>query len=187
MKKIFLKLLQTLRILFYSLISSRFINEAKIFQPLLVEGNGVVIIKKKVTIGVPPAPGFYSGYSFINARNANAYIEIGENTRINNNFCIISNGAKIIIGKDCLFGFNTIIIDSDFHDLDKNSRFGGKNVINADVIIEDNVFIGNNVQILKGVTIGKNSIIGSGSVVVKNIESDCIAAGNPCKIIKKLE
>ena len=38
--------------------------------------------------------------------------------------------------------------------------------------------------ILKGVKIGARSVIGSGSIVTQNIPSDCIAAGNPCKIIK---
>ena len=41
-----------------------------------------------------------------------------------------------------------------------------------------------NVTILKGVTIGARSVIGSGSVVTKSIPADCIAAGNPCKIIR---
>ncbi|HIS10399.1 MAG TPA: acyltransferase, partial [Candidatus Avibacteroides excrementipullorum] len=48
------------------------------------------------------------------------------------------------------------------------------------------VFIGMNCLILKGVTIGARSIIAAGSVVTKNIPSDCIAAGNPAKVIKHL-
>ena len=38
--------------------------------------------------------------------------------------------------------------------------------------------------ILKGVTVGARSVIGSGSIVTKSIPSDCIAAGNPCKVIR---
>jgi acetyltransferase-like isoleucine patch superfamily enzyme len=38
--------------------------------------------------------------------------------------------------------------------------------------------------VLKGVTIGAKTIIGAGSVVIKDIPADCIAAGNPCKVIK---
>ena len=52
------------------------------------------------------------------------------------------------------------------------------------IVIEDDVLIGTRCIILKGVTIGARSIIGSGSVVVKSIPADCIAAGNPCKIIR---
>lgn len=54
-------------------------------------------------------------------------------------------------------------------------------------MIEDDVFIGMNTIVLKGVTIGARSVIGAGSVVVKSIPADCIAVGNPAKVIKRLE
>ncbi len=54
------------------------------------------------------------------------------------------------------------------------------------VKIEDNAWIGGGVVILPGVTIGKNSVIGAGSVVTKSIPADCVAVGNPCKVIHKL-
>lgn len=56
----------------------------------------------------------------------------------------------------------------------------------APIVIEDNVLVGARCIILKGVTIGARSIIGSGSIVTKDIPSDCIAAGNPCKVIKSI-
>ena len=54
------------------------------------------------------------------------------------------------------------------------------------IFIEDDVWIGAHSIILKGVTIGARSIIGAGSVVTKSIPADCVAAGNPCKVIRKL-
>jgi acetyltransferase-like isoleucine patch superfamily enzyme len=57
----------------------------------------------------------------------------------------------------------------------------------APVTIEDDVWIGAQCIILKGVTIGARSIIGAGSVVTKDIPADCVAAGNPCRIIKELK
>ena len=54
------------------------------------------------------------------------------------------------------------------------------------VTIGSNVWIGGNVVINPGVTIGNNVVIGSGSVVVKDIPSNTIAAGNPCKVIRKI-
>ena len=55
------------------------------------------------------------------------------------------------------------------------------------VSIGNNVWIGGSVTILPGVTIGDNVTIGAGSVVAKDIPSNSIAVGNPCKVIKKLE
>ena len=52
--------------------------------------------------------------------------------------------------------------------------------------IGDNVWIGANVCILPGVTIGNNVVIGAGSVVNKDIPEGVIAAGNPCKVIRKI-
>ena len=46
--------------------------------------------------------------------------------------------------------------------------------------------IGAHSVILKGVTIGARTIIGAGSVVTKSIPADCVAVGNPCKVIRKL-
>ena len=47
-------------------------------------------------------------------------------------------------------------------------------------------WITSNVTILPGVTIGDNTVIGAGSVVTKNIPSGVFAAGNPCKVIRKI-
>lgn len=60
------------------------------------------------------------------------------------------------------------------------------NIKSAPITIEDDVWIGAHCIILKGVTIGARSIIGAGSVVTKSIPPDCIAAGNPCKIISRM-
>lgn len=54
------------------------------------------------------------------------------------------------------------------------------------ITIEDNVWIGGGVILLPGVTIGKNSVIGAGSVVTRSIPENCVAVGNPCRVIKHL-
>ena len=55
------------------------------------------------------------------------------------------------------------------------------------VAIGNNVFIGMKATILKGVHIGDNVIIGANSLVNKDIPDNCVAAGNPCKVIVGLE
>ena len=52
--------------------------------------------------------------------------------------------------------------------------------------IEDNVWIGGGAIILPGVTIGRNSVIGAGRVVTRSIPADCVAVGNPCRVIKHM-
>ena len=53
-------------------------------------------------------------------------------------------------------------------------------------IIGNNVFIGCNAIILKGVTIGDNATIGAGSVVTKDIPSNVVAVGNPCRVLREI-
>ena len=54
------------------------------------------------------------------------------------------------------------------------------------IIIGNNVWLGGGVIVNPGITIGNNVVIGSGSVVTKDIPSNVIAVGNPCKIIRKI-
>lgn len=114
---------------------------------------------------------------------------IGENVGISQT-ALCALDADITIGNNTLLGGGVKIYSSDFHSieyknrrdpegLDRNSRQS------ASVIIGEDCFIGAGTIILKGVTIGARTIIGAGSVVTKSIPADCIAAGNPCQIIKK--
>lgn len=118
----------------------------------------------------------------------NAEIVIGNNVGISS-ACLWAN-SSIKIGNNVKIGGDCIIIDTDAHSLDHiNRRYfqsDNLNTHNAPITIEDDVLIGTRCIILKGVTIGARSIIGAGSIVSKNIPADCIAAGNPAKVIKQL-
>lgn len=105
-----------------------------------------------------------------------AIIEIGNNVGMSG--CIIACFKYVKIGNNVRIGGNCTIFDGDFH-LD-DSRAGEP----KDVIIEDNVWLGYDVIVLKGVHIGPNTVIGAGSIVTRDIPSNCMAAGNPCKVIK---
>ena len=92
---------------------------------------------------------------------------------------IVSNHS-VNIGNNVLIGANCQIGDRDGH----SNRYKSSS---KPITIEDDVWLGMNVTVLKGVTIGEHSIIGANSVVTKDIPANCIAAGNPCKVIKLLE
>lgn len=95
---------------------------------------------------------------------------------------------SITIGSHVDIGANCTIMDNDAHSLDYRIRRTPSVDFakSAPIVIEDDVLIGTNCIILKGVHIGARSIIGAGSVVTKDIPSDCIAAGNPCRVIRKI-
>lgn len=99
---------------------------------------------------------------------------------------------SITIGDHVNIGANCIIMDGDIHNtnwqLRRLDRISSEKIPykHKPIIIEDDVWIGANSIVLKGVTIGARTIIGAGSVVTKDIPADCIAAGNPCKVIKML-
>ena len=54
------------------------------------------------------------------------------------------------------------------------------------ITIASNVWIGSGVQVLPGVTIGEGTTIGAGSVVTRDIPARCVAAGNPCRVLRRL-
>ena len=57
---------------------------------------------------------------------------------------------------------------------------------NAPIRIGRNCWLGANVSVMPGVTIGDNVVIGAGSVVTKDLPSNVIAVGNPCKILREV-
>lgn len=57
---------------------------------------------------------------------------------------------------------------------------------NMPVVIEDNVWIGAGAIILPGVRIGENTVIGAGSVVTKDIPSNVVAIGSPCRVMRDI-
>lgn len=85
---------------------------------------------------------------------------------------------KITIGEKTMFSYGNIVITSK-HDIGDR-----REILTAPIVIGKNVWITTRCVILGGVTIGDNSIIGPLSVVTKDIPPNCLAAGNPAKVIK---
>lgn len=97
---------------------------------------------------------------------------------------IFSTDGNIVIKKGSILG-PRVKIHTGNHNYTGNLLPYDEDMIIGDVTIEENVWIGSDVIILPGITIGEGSVIGAGSVVSKNIPPLSIAAGNPCRIIKK--
>lgn len=123
----------------------------------------------------------------LSTMSPNAEIIIGNDVGLSGvSICAIK---RVQIGSRSLIGANVKVMDTDFHPLSPINRHltGAEKADYAEVSIGCNVFVGANSLILKGVSIGDNSVIGAGSVVVGNIPKNVIAAGNPCKVIRKLD
>lgn len=95
---------------------------------------------------------------------------------------------SIEIGDDTRIGANVKIVDTDFHPIDPDERLKGNNdaAICKPIKIGKNVFIGTNALILKGTVIGDNCVVGGGAVVSGHFENNCIIAGNPARVIKRI-
>ncbi|MDD3839111.1 MAG: sugar O-acetyltransferase [Clostridia bacterium] len=117
------------------------------------------------------------------------YCDYGYNIEVGKNFyanfgCVILDVNKVKIGDNVLLAPNVQIYTAA-HPIDATERIAGKEFAKP-ITIGDNVWIGGGAIICPGVGIGSNVTIGAGSVVTKNIPDNVVAAGNPCKIIKKI-
>ncbi len=120
-------------------------------------------------------PPFYCDYGI--------HIHVGKNFFANYN-CTIIDVAPVVIGDNCQMAPNVAIYTAGHpvHPAARNTAFE----YGIEVTIGDNVWIGGNTVILPGVHIGSNAVIGAGSVVTKDIPAWTVAAGNPCRVIRKI-
>jgi len=111
-------------------------------------------------------------------------IRVGKRFFANFHFTVLDE-APVTIGDDCFIGPNVSIYTA-CHSTDPEERRSRKEWAEP-VTIGNNVWIGGGVTILPGVTIGDNVTLGAGSVVTRDIPSDVVAAGNPCRVIRELK
>lgn len=107
----------------------------------------------------------------------------GEHFYANTGLTILDSN-RVEFGDHVLLGPHVSIYTSN-HPIDAGIRNTGLETAHP-VKIGNNVWVGGNTVINPGVTIGSNSVIGSGSVVTHDIEDSVIAAGNPCRVIRKI-
>jgi len=120
-------------------------------------------------------PPFWCDYGF--------NIAIGDRFFANHNTVIldcapVSFGDNVFIGPDC--GFHTA-----GHPIDADRRNRGLEYA-LPITVGSDVWIGAGVRVLPGVKIGSNVVIGAGSVVTKDIPSNCVAFGNPCRVVRPI-
>lgn len=144
----------------------------KVGDNSVVMGNLCVPANGKIEIG----DHFYLGlHSLIGSEQS---IKIGRCVIISNDVCIYDNNTHPTSPKArekmSLNGFS-------------NDNWSWRHASSAPVVIEDNVWIGQFCTILKGVTIGKGSIVATRSVVTKDVPPYTIVAGNPAKVVKRIE
>jgi acetyltransferase-like isoleucine patch superfamily enzyme/acyl carrier protein len=92
---------------------------------------------------------------------------------------------SVIIGDRCSIGWDCDIADTAWHRILVPGQEPGS--ISKQVVIEDHVWLGSHTIVLRGVTIGANSVICAGSVVGTNIPPNSLAAGNPARVLQKIE
>ncbi len=111
------------------------------------------------------------------------HVHFGKNVYANFNLTLVDD-THIYIGDHTMIGPN-VVIATGGHPLLPELRQKGYQY-NAPVHIGKNCWIGAGAIIVPGITIGDHSVIGAGSVVTKDIPSNVLAVGNPCKVLREI-
>lgn len=179
------------------------LTKVKYGKNLLLKGVPVIFNKggAELTIGddvsikssfLSNLVGLYSR-AIIVTRAPGAYIRIGNGVGISGATIYARKGIEI--GDNTAIGGNVKILDNDFHPIEVETRNrlladprgGDSELVPAkEIKIGKNCFIGCNAIILKGSVLGDGCVVGAGAVVAGKFEDNCIIAGNPAKVIKKI-
>ena len=132
------------------------------------------------------------------------FAEIGEGCYIEPPFHANFGGAHVHFGKSIYANFNLTLVDDTHIYVGDYTMFGPNVTVataghpilpelrekmyqyNFPVHIGKNCWIGAGVVIVPGITIGDNVVIGAGSVVTKDLPSNVVAVGNPCKVLREV-
>ncbi|MDR2531361.1 MAG: sugar O-acetyltransferase [Oscillospiraceae bacterium] len=114
---------------------------------------------------------------------AGKHVHFGNNVYANFNLTMVDD-THIYVGDHVLFAPN-VVITTATHPIHPPLR-SRQGQYNAEIHIGRNVWLGAGAVVLPGITIGENSVIGAGSIVTKDIPSNVVAVGNPCKIMREI-
>ena len=119
----------------------------------------------------------------LHANWAGKHVHFGDNVYANFNLTMVDD-THIYVGDCTLFGPNVVVATAG-HPIDPELRAKAYQ-FNMPVRIGKNCWIGAGAVILPGVIIGDNTVIGAGSVVTKDIPSNVVAVGNPCRVLREI-
>lgn len=121
---------------------------------------------------------------YSHAKGNNVSIEVGDDTSFfNTELYCYDNDSSIKIGNDCMFGYNTIVYNTDGHSI---LQYGKLTNRAGQLTIENHVWVAQNGEILKNSSVGDGSIIGRQAIVSgKFSETNVVLCGIPAKIIKR--
>ena len=178
-------------------------NRIEISEKVIGDGDGTIILDgDNNLIVVDPSALAFGGFFHL---TGGARVIIGEKVNASQLFVYAVHGAelriggwggfnglvrllmhepgKLTIGDNCLFAAEVDVTTSDMHsiiDVPTQERINYA----KDIMIGNRVWIGQRSMVLKGAQIGDGSIIGAQSVVTNTIPSNCVAAGNPAKLVR---
>lgn len=114
---------------------------------------------------------------------AGRHVHFGKNIYANFNLTLVDD-THIFVGDFTMFGPNVTVATAGHPILPELREQGYQ--YNAPVHIGKNCWIGAGAIILPGITIGDNVVVGAGSVVTKDLPSNVVAVGNPCKVLRQV-
>ena len=132
------------------------------------------------------------------------FAELGEDCYIETPFHANWGGRHVHFGSSIYANFNLTLVDDTHIYVGDFTQFGPNVVLataghpiapelreryyqyNAPVRIGRNCWLGANVVVVPGVTMGDNVVVGAGSVVTKDLPSNVVAVGNPCRILREV-
>lgn len=119
----------------------------------------------------------------LHANFGGAHVHFGKKVYANFNLTLVDD-THIFVGDHTMFGPNVTVATAGHPILPQLREKGYQ--YNAPVHIGNNCWIGSGAIILPGITIGDNVVVGAGSVVTKDLPSNVVAVGNPCRILREV-